>query len=77
MNDTTSILDLPTDPVGGGSISNNMRIKAQELSNAQSSQDNLITNQQINSNSNSNSNSNNNSSPGLFGFLPRIKNPFI
>ena len=30
-----------------------------------------------NSNSNSNSNSNNNSSPGLFGFLPRIKNPFI
>jgi hypothetical protein len=30
MSDATSILDLPTDPVGGGSIGNNITIKAQE-----------------------------------------------
>lgn len=30
MSDATSILDLPTDPVGGGNISNNITIKAQE-----------------------------------------------
>jgi len=28
MSDSTSILDLPTDPVGGGNISNNISIKA-------------------------------------------------
>lgn len=31
MNDTTNILDLPTDPVSGGSISNNIQITAQEM----------------------------------------------
>jgi hypothetical protein len=31
MSDSTSILDLPTDPVGGGSISNNISIKATEV----------------------------------------------
>lgn len=30
MSDSTSILDLPTDPVGGGSISNNISISATE-----------------------------------------------
>jgi hypothetical protein len=30
MSDSTSILDLPTDPVGGGSIGGNISIKAQE-----------------------------------------------
>jgi hypothetical protein len=30
MSDSTSILDLPTDPVGGGSISNNISITASE-----------------------------------------------
>lgn len=30
MSETTSILDLPTDPVGGGNISNNINISAQE-----------------------------------------------
>ena len=30
MNDTTSILDLPTDPVGGGNISNNISLTASE-----------------------------------------------
>jgi hypothetical protein len=30
MSDSTSILDLPTDPVGGGSISNNISIQASE-----------------------------------------------
>jgi hypothetical protein len=30
MSDSTSILDLPTDPVGGGSIGGNITIKAQE-----------------------------------------------
>lgn len=31
MNDSTSILDLPTDPVGGGSIGNNISINATDL----------------------------------------------
>lgn len=31
MSEATSILDLPTDPVGGGSISNNVSIAAQEM----------------------------------------------
>jgi hypothetical protein len=30
MSDSTSILDLPTDPVGGGNISNNISIKAMD-----------------------------------------------
>jgi hypothetical protein len=30
MSDSTSILDLPTDPVGGGSISNNIVLSANE-----------------------------------------------
>lgn len=30
MNDTTSILDLPTDPVGGGNVSNNINLSASE-----------------------------------------------
>jgi hypothetical protein len=30
MSDTTSILDLPTDPVGGGSVSNNIVMTASE-----------------------------------------------
>ena len=30
MNESTSILDLPTDPVGGGSVSNNISINASE-----------------------------------------------
>jgi hypothetical protein len=37
MNESTSILDLPTDPVGGGSVSNNISINASEqISQAQS-----------------------------------------
>ena len=31
MSDTTSIMDLPTDPAGGGNISNNMSISANEI----------------------------------------------
>ena len=30
MSDATSILDLPTDPVGGGSVGGNITMKAQE-----------------------------------------------
>jgi hypothetical protein len=30
MSDSTSILDLPTDPVGGGSVGGNIGLKAQE-----------------------------------------------
>ena len=30
MSETTSILDLPTDPIGGGNITNNISISAQE-----------------------------------------------
>ena len=33
MNESTSILDLPTDPVGGGSVSNNISINASESNN--------------------------------------------
>ena len=32
MGDTTSILDLPTDPVGGGNISNNISLSASDKS---------------------------------------------
>lgn len=38
MSDSTNILDLPTDPVGGGSISGNISIKAQENTMQQSMQ---------------------------------------
>jgi hypothetical protein len=38
MSDATSILDLPTDPLGGGNISNNVTITAQEKQLAQSQQ---------------------------------------
>ena len=31
MSDSTSILDLPTDPLGGGSISNNISLSASEM----------------------------------------------
>jgi hypothetical protein len=37
MSDATSILDLPTDPVGGGNITNNINMTAQELSPQQNS----------------------------------------
>jgi hypothetical protein len=41
MTDSTSILDLPTDPVGGGSISNNITIQATEnISQMQNAQQN-------------------------------------
>ena len=30
MSDTTSILDLPTDPVGGGNVTNNIVMSASE-----------------------------------------------
>jgi hypothetical protein len=35
MSDSTSILDLPTDPLGGGNITNNLTITAQEKQSAQ------------------------------------------
>lgn len=35
MSEATSILDLPTDPVGGGNVSNNLTITAQENQNQQ------------------------------------------
>jgi hypothetical protein len=38
MSDSTSILDLPTDPVGGGNVSNNIIISAQEPIQNQGSQ---------------------------------------
>jgi hypothetical protein len=37
MSDATSILDLPTDPVGGGNVTNNINMTAQELSPQQNS----------------------------------------
>jgi len=33
MSEATSILDLPIDPLGGGNVSNNIKIAAQETSN--------------------------------------------
>ena len=36
MSDATSILDLPTDPVGGGNVTNNITMTAQESSVSQS-----------------------------------------
>ena len=36
MSDATSILDLPTDPVGGGNVTNNITMTAQESSVPQS-----------------------------------------
>jgi hypothetical protein len=38
MSDSTSILDLPTDPVGGGNISNNISMSATENVAPQSGQ---------------------------------------
>jgi len=38
MSDATSILDLPTDPLGGGNVSNNVTISAQEKQINQSQQ---------------------------------------
>ena len=38
MSDSTSILDLPTDPVGGGNVSNNITMSATESVVQQSSQ---------------------------------------
>jgi len=34
MSDTTSIMDLPTDPVGGGNVSNNISLTASESATA-------------------------------------------
>jgi len=51
MSDTTNILDLPTDPVGGGNISNNINITAQEAHNSQQeamSLDQITINQIVN-----------------------------
>jgi len=45
MNNSTSILDLPTDPVGGGNISNNISLNAKEMPNMNSGQ---LTNENIN-----------------------------
>jgi hypothetical protein len=38
MSDSTSILDLPTDPFGGGSISNNISLSASEINDPSQSQ---------------------------------------
>jgi hypothetical protein len=38
MSESTSILDLPTDPVGGGNVTNNVTITAQEKLMTQSQQ---------------------------------------
>jgi len=43
MSDSTSILDLPTDPVGGGNVSNNIVMSASENANQQSSQSSSLT----------------------------------
>jgi hypothetical protein len=40
MSESTSILDLPTDPVGGGNISNNISLTASENGSTMSSQGN-------------------------------------
>ena len=37
MSETTSILDLPTDPVGGGNVTNNITMTAQESISPQNS----------------------------------------
>ena len=50
MNDTTSISDLPTDPAGGGSISNNISLTASENIMGQQNL-NQIPNQNPNPNS--------------------------
>ena len=48
MGDSTSIMDLPTDPVGGGNISNNISLKASE-SQATMNLDQSTINQIVNS----------------------------
>jgi hypothetical protein len=40
MSDSTSILDLPTDPVGGGNITNNITIKATDINDSSQSKEN-------------------------------------
>lgn len=40
MSDATSILDLPTDPVGGGNVTNNITMTAQETAPSQGNQQN-------------------------------------
>jgi replicative DNA helicase len=40
MSDSTNILDLLTDPVGGGNISNNINIKAQDINETLQSKEN-------------------------------------
>lgn len=41
MSDTTSILDLPTDPVGGGNVSNNINLNASEINQKREPNNNL------------------------------------
>lgn len=38
MSESTSILDLPTDPLGGGNISNNISLSASEINNSSQTQ---------------------------------------
>ena len=45
MNDTTSILDLPTDPVGGGNVSNNINLNSSELNTKKESNSTLSLDQ--------------------------------
>lgn len=49
MSDSTSILDLPTDPLGGANLSNNLNINATEINNNMMNQN---MNQNINQNMN-------------------------
>lgn len=42
MSDTTSILDLPTDPIGGGNVANNITMTANEQPRATDSADNSM-----------------------------------
>jgi hypothetical protein len=43
MNESTSILDLPTDPVGGGNISNNISLNATENNIHEQKQQNSLS----------------------------------
>jgi hypothetical protein len=45
MSDSTSILDLPTDPLGGGNMNNNIVIKAQEVAQPKENNNNLTLDQ--------------------------------
>jgi hypothetical protein len=55
MGDSTSILDLPTDPLGGANLSNNINISATEMNS------NIINPNMMNQNINQNGNRENNS----------------